>query len=617
MLQLGILSISCARTTQPEPGQEIAWAAYGRDGLGTRVSPASGITRDNVHQLEVAWTYRTGEADSRFATTEPTSFQATPVMVDGSMYLSTPLGRVISLDPATGQERWVFDPEIRRDIRYGDFASRGVSTWVDDEARLGAACHRTIYVATAQSELIALDAHDGRPCVAFGRDGRVDLKQGLRIPPFEAGAYTVTSPPVVANGLVVVGSSIGDNSRPNPASGEIRAFDARTGALRWTLGSRAAGSEPIRPNEWRGDDRRTAGAANAWSIMSVDPERDLVFVPTSSPAPDYYGALRLGSNRYANSIVALRLSTGALVWEFQTVHHDLWDYDNAAQPTLATLTHDGAEIQPCCRPRRPACCSSSTVKPASQSSRSRNAGSRRATFRAKKAAPTQPFTARIPPLSPHGFTPEDAWGVNEADRAACRVVFEGLRNQGIFTPPGTRGTLAIPSNIGGAHWGGVPSIPWTDCSPASKPGCIDGAADSARRIRWRSLSCGGRTPRSRLRIQHDARHPLCHAPSHRAQLLRGCPARRHHGARSSPSTSRMVACCGKRLSARSPGRSAQSGQHKSERNGVPPIWAVPISTAGGIVFIAAALDCWLRAYTSKPVGNSGVDRCRRADGRLP
>src|SRR6266576_3651900 len=202
--------------------QEVDWSANGRDVQGSRYSPASQITRTNVGRLDVAWTYRTGETDPRFKTAKATAFEATPLVVDGTMYIGTPLGRVIALDPATGRERWVFDPQIRRDVSYGDFASRGVSTWLDESAPAGAVCRRRIFVATAQSQLFALDSRDGRPCVAFGKNGMVDLTAGLRIPPFEPGAYSLTSPPFVVNGLVITGSSIADNSRPNPASGAVR-----------------------------------------------------------------------------------------------------------------------------------------------------------------------------------------------------------------------------------------------------------------------------------------------------------------------------------------------------------------------------------------------------------
>ena len=435
--------------------QEISWVANGRDVQGTRYLPASEIARENVGRLEVAWTYHTGETDPRFATRKPAAFEATPLVVDGTMFVGTPLGRVIALDPATGRERWIFDPQIARDVTYGDFASRGVSTWLDASAPADARCRRRIFVATAQSQLFAIDARDGTVCSMFGRGGSVNLKEGLRIPPFEPQAYSMTSPPVVVNDTVVTGSSVADNSRPDLPSGEVRAFDARTGALKWTWDPIPQDPRDPAYGEWRGAIAHKTGAANAWSVLAADPERDLVFVPTGSAAPDYYGALRLGNNRYANSIVALKASTGRVVWSFQTVHHDLWDYDNASPPALVTITKDGARVPAVLQANKngmlyvlnretgaPVFPIEERAVPASD-------------IPVEQASPTQPFTATIAPLSPHRFTVDQVWGLNDADRAACRAAIEGLRNDGIFTPPSTRGTLVMPSNIGGAHWGGV------------------------------------------------------------------------------------------------------------------------------------------------------------------
>ena len=435
--------------------QELDWSANGRDVQGTRYSPAAEITRENVSRLEVAWTYRTGETEPRFKTTKPTAFEATPLVVDGTMYVGTPLGRVVALDPSTGHERWVFDPGIARDVTYGDFASRGVSTWLDEAAPTDAACRRRIFVATAQSQLFALDARDGKPCTTFSRGGSVNLAEGLRIPPFEKQAYTITSPPIVVNGLVVTGSSIGDNSRPDTASGEVRAYDARSGALKWTWDPIPQDPQDPAYGEWRGAMAHKSGAANAWSVLAADPERDLVFVPTTSAAPDYYGALRLGDNRYANSVAALRASTGKLVWSFQTVHHDLWDYDNASPPAFVTVTRLGARMPMVLQATksgmlfvlngetgRPIFPVEERAVPASD-------------IPLEEAARTQPFTTLPPPLSPHSLSIDQVWGITDADREACRSAIAGLRNEGIFTPPSLQGTLVLPSSIGGAHWGGV------------------------------------------------------------------------------------------------------------------------------------------------------------------
>ena len=421
--------------------------------LAGQVAPR--ITPQNISRLQVAWTYRTGEAGDRFATSKPASLEATPLVVDGSMYIGTPLGRVIALDPVTGQERWVFDPKIARNIPYGDFASRGVSTWLDEAAPPDSPCRRRIYAATAQAQLIALDARDGEPCRAFGSNGIVDLKVGLRIPPFEPQAYSITSPPLAVSGVVITGSSIGDNSRPDPASGEVRGFDARTGRLRWTWDPIPQDASDPAYAQWRGAMAHKGGGANAWSRLVADAERDLVFVPTGSAAPDYYGVLRLGDNRYANSIVALRATTGRLVWAFQTVHHDLWDYDNASPPALVTVRRNGVAVAAVLQ----------TTKTGMMFVLERDTG--RPVFPVEErpvpasdipeeqTSRTQPFTSLTPPLSPHRFAANEVWGITSADRDACRAAIAPLRNEGIFTPPSTRGTLLMPSRIGGVNWGGV------------------------------------------------------------------------------------------------------------------------------------------------------------------
>ncbi len=464
MTRATVLAITCLlacrspSTLPPRPASEsgsVEWRSYGRDPGGSRYAPIDDISRDNVARLRVAWTYRTRETDSAFATRRETSLETTPLVVDGTMYLATPLGRVIALDPATGLERWVFDPGVDRRINFGDFTNRGVTTWLDASASPSAACRRRIFVAVIDARLIALDARTGRPCADFGANGTVDLRVGLRNPPFETAEYEVTSPPAIVGGMLVVGSAVADNSRADAASGEVRGFDARTGALRWTW-------DPIPQNPadpayatWIGDRAHTTGAANAWSVIAADTGRGLVFVPTGSPSPDYYGGERRGDNRYANSIVALRAATGEVVWHFQTVHHDLWDYDNASPPALATVRIGGGQRDVVVQATKTGMLfvldreTGAPVFPVEERAVPAS------TVPGEAASPTQPFTVRTPPLSPHGFRRDDVWGATPADRAACLEAISPLRNEGIFTPPSLEGTLVMPSNIGGAHWGGV------------------------------------------------------------------------------------------------------------------------------------------------------------------
>ncbi len=432
---------------------QLDWPFYGRTAGGTRFSPLARITRDNVSKLVVAWRYHTGEPVLELS--KQPSLQVTPIVVDNVMYLSTPLGKVMALDPATGREIWRYDARINPKAGYGDFASRGVATWVDSTLKPGAPCRRRIFVATMDARLIALDAASGYPCAAFGVEGTIGLRETLRIRPAFPTAYEVTSPPLVVNDLVITGSAIADNSRPAPASGEVRAFDARTGALRWTW-------DPIPQNPkdpafatWRNGSAARTGAANVWSVMAADPARDLVFLPTSSAAPDYYGALRLGDNRYANSIVALRASTGAVVWHFQTVHHDLWDYDNASPPALVNATRDGKTLPAVVQATKTGqlfVLHRETGVPIFPVEERQVPSS---TVPGEEASPTQPFTTITPPLSPHSFTVDQAFGITPEAQAACKQMIAGLRNEGIFTPPSLEGTLVIPSNVGGAHWGGV------------------------------------------------------------------------------------------------------------------------------------------------------------------
>ena len=436
----------------PAPGD---WPAYGRDPGGARFSPLTQITRDNVTRLQVAWTYHTGIPDMSGMSHRPPALEVTPLVVDGAMYLGTPTGIVVALDPATGVERWRYDAGVDPHRGYGDFASRGVAYWRDSRAGSGAACARRIFATTIDARLVALDAATGRPCAEFGKNGALDLRVGLRVPPVEFQAYEVTSPPLVVGNLVITGSAVADNSGPAPASGEVRAFDARTGALKWTFDPIPQDTSDPAYRTWGDGSASRTGAANVWSIMVADPARDLVFLPTSSPAPDYFGGLRPGENRYANSIVAVRASTGRVVWHFQTVHHDLWDYDNAAPPTLVTVTQGATRIPAVLQATKSGMLfvlDRETGRPVFPVEERPVPGS---TVPGETASPTQPFTALTPPLSPLRYSADDAWGPTPEARAACRAMISALRNDGAFTPPSLEGTMAVPSNIGGAHWGGV------------------------------------------------------------------------------------------------------------------------------------------------------------------
>lgn len=443
--------------------RESDWPTYGNDPGGMRYSALSQINRENVSHLKVAWVFHTGDISDGKDGRKRSGFETTPIFVDGTLYLTTPFSRVIALDPITGNERWAYDPKIDRTLDYGDgLINRGVATWLDPLSRAGHPCRRRIFEATLDARLVALDAATGRPCKDFGEDGHVDLRN---VPGYtdrdsgesRRGWYHMTSPPAVIDDLVVVGSAIDDNHRTDMPSGVVRAFDVRTGSLRWSW-------DPIPRNMTQADSREKwdTGAANAWSVMSVDPARDLLFVPTGSASPDYYGGLRPGDDKWADSVVALHAKSGQIAWGFQLVHHDLWDYDTASPPLLATLTHDGKRTEVVIQGNKTGFLYvlnrdtgkpvfSVVERPVPQSD-----------VPGEITSPTQPFPVAPPPLAPQKLSAADAWGLTPADQEACRDAISRLRNQGIFTPPSTGGTLAVPGNVGGMNWSGSAFDPQRD-----------------------------------------------------------------------------------------------------------------------------------------------------------
>jgi len=445
----------------PSGGPTSEWEVYGASPGGARYSPLTQITPANVDRLEIAWTYHTGdvsEGGEGAPAANASSFQATPIVVEGTLYLPTAFSRVVALDPETGEERWSFDPRLDLSARYAEIAARGVTAWLDPERGPGEACRRRIFLAHRGARLHALDAATGEPCADFGAGGEVDLTAGIarvRDPDYHRPNYGVTSPPVTIGDLVVLGSAIGDNQWVEDPPGVVRAYDARTGKLRW-------GWDPIPRREgdpaweeWSPESRRKNGGANAWSILSVDPERDLVFVPTGSASPDFYGGERPGDNRWANSVVALRGSTGEFVWGFQVVHHDLWDYDVPAQPTLVTLRRDGEEIPAVAQATKMGLVYLLHRETGESLFPIEERPVPRSDVPGERASATQPFPTLPPPLVPHQLTPDEAWGLTPWDRGKCREALRALRYDGIFTPPSLQGTLLYPGGAGGTNWGSV------------------------------------------------------------------------------------------------------------------------------------------------------------------
>jgi len=417
---------------------DTGWPSYGSDPGGMRYSSAHQIDRANVNQLHLAWTYRTGAMDEKTELVRKAAFEATPILIENRLFLSTPYNHVLALDPQTGAKAWEYDAQVDLSKNRSEVTSRGVSAWVEPKAKAGQACRLRIFLGTLDGRLIALDGGTGKPCLDFGSKGMVDLTQGVDLAKQWSGGYEVTSAPAISGDLVVVGSSVADNWKVDTERGIVRAYDVRSGKLRWIWN----------PTPWADKTTPRTGASNAWSTLSVDPEHDLVFIPTGSAAPDYYGGIRKGNNKWANSVVALRASTGELVWGFQVVHHDLWDYDVAPQPTLFPWK-DGT----------PAVVVNTKIGHVFVLNRLTGAPLLPVEERAvpksdipgEDASPTQPFSTIS--LVPEGVSASDAWGPTPEDLKWCQDKIKSLRAEGMFTPPSLQGTAVFPGNVGGVNWG--------------------------------------------------------------------------------------------------------------------------------------------------------------------
>ncbi|MCP4908908.1 MAG: pyrroloquinoline quinone-dependent dehydrogenase [bacterium] len=429
------------------------WRHWGGTRGASHHSELKQITPENVRSLEVAWTHRSGDYFDGSGSSKVSSLQVTPLVVNDLLYYCTPFMRVFALDPETGEERWSFDPDFKE--RHGEgpypLICRGVAYWEDSDAEPGAVCSKRIFYGTADSELHALDADTGKSCEGFGERGRVALREGIgEAPPWE---YHPTSPPQVIRDRVVIGALVADNVRVDAPGGVVRAFDARTGELEWAW-------DPVPPN-WPSEPdpetgrRFTPGTPNIWSIITGDAERGIVYVPTGNPSPDLFGGLRNGLDYYGSSTVALDAETGKVLWNYQYVHHDVWDYDTPSPPTLFQAEGVGGGVPGLIQ----------TTKMGHVFLLDRETGEplypveERAVPQGgvpeENLSPTQPFPTHPKPLHPLVLSPKDAFGFTPLDRADCRRLVESNRYEGIFTPPSVAGTIQMPHTSGGMNWGGV------------------------------------------------------------------------------------------------------------------------------------------------------------------
>ncbi|MND29810.1 Quinate/shikimate dehydrogenase (quinone) [compost metagenome] len=428
------------------------WQHYGRTPTGTRFAPLEQITPENVSNLEVAWTFRTGEiADAG------SENQNTPVQVGDTLYICTPLNKVFAVDANTGKEIWRYDAKVQnqkvwnrcRGVSYYDAtevsdAVRSASTAVQD-------CPQRVILSTLDSRLIALDAKTGQECQSFGMNGQVSLKQGMG--EVKPTYYMGTSPVTVAGNLLIVGGWVYDNLETKEPSGVIRAFNAATGELEWAwdLGNPSITKYPP-PGE-----TYTRGTPNMWSTAAYDSKLGLVYVPLGNSTPDFWGGHRSeAANRYASSVVALDYKTGRERWAYQTVHHDIWDYDIPSQPALYDVPDGNGGNQPALI---------QTTKTGNIFMLNRETGKPitevversvpQQELAGDKTAPTQPFSVGMPYIGQEKLTEQDMWGATIYDQLLCRIQFRSLRYEGAFTPPGTTASLQHPGNFGGMNWGSV------------------------------------------------------------------------------------------------------------------------------------------------------------------
>jgi quinoprotein glucose dehydrogenase len=428
--------------------QQSGWAAYGGDLAGTRFSASTQITRDNLQHLHPVWTFHTHALDQPRSGSDDASFETTPILSHDVLYLTSPFDVVFALDARTGQQRWSFDPHVGHLVSGSMVASRGVALWESSKPLSPGQCSRRLLFGTLDARLLAIDADTGTPCPSFGQAGAIDLHKDVY--PQNFGFYELTSAPTIVGNIVVVGSSVGDNQQVDSESGLVRAFDVVTGKQLWSW-------EPL---PWAVNNRPRTGAGNTWSTISADPALGLVYLPTGSASPDYWGGLRPGDNRDADSIVALDVHTGKKVWAFQLVHHDLWDYDVASQPLLFTF-RDGT----------PAVAVSTKMGQVFVFDR-RNGNPLypieerpvpQTDVPGEVTSPTQPFSS-LPPVGPLTLPLNDdpgVWHRSLWNRLVCKVKLSGLRYDGIYTPPSLGGTIFYPGNLGGINWGSAAFDPAT------------------------------------------------------------------------------------------------------------------------------------------------------------
>ncbi len=422
-------------------GQE--WPVYGGNPAGTKYSPLTHIHRTNVHQLKPVWVYRCDDMRERPATT----IECNPLAIDGTLYLTTPGLKLVALEAASGKERWRFDPFQGAG---GRGVNRGITYWQSgDDRRL---------FLPAGSYVYAIEARSGKRIESFGTQGRIDLREGMDQDLFNLSVST-SSPGVVYQDLIIFGSSVGEGPAP-AAPGHIRAYDVRTGKRRWIFHTIPHPGEPGYET-WPPDAWKTLGGCNAWGGLTLDADRGIVFCGTGSASYDHFGGNRVGANLYANCVLALDAATGQRKWHFQTLHHDLWDYDLPCPPTLISTLHAGRQIDAVAQPTKTGFLfvldrlSGQPLHPVVERRVARSE------IPGEQSWPTQPIPSKPPPFAQQGFTESDITDLSPTATAAIRERLKTIRPAPLYEPPGLQATVVLPQFNGGAEWGGAAFDPNT------------------------------------------------------------------------------------------------------------------------------------------------------------
>ena len=453
-------AVGATAAAQDPSGSMVEWPYVGGDQGASKYSPLADIDVSNVERLEVAWTWEPNELPNQEFRTRPGSFEATPLMIDDVVYVSTMYTRVVALDAGTGEELWAFDPEAWRTGPEGGppggFKHRGVAVWPANADRTAGAGEEMRIFINSRDSLYAIDAADGALVSSFGDGGRV-LLTGQFPNPVTHEMFDQTSPPVVFEDLVIVGSRVPDRIQQRfDTPGSVQAFDVHTGERRWVFYTVPQSNDAFGADTWEDGSWRFTGHANVWGLMSLDAERGLLYLPTSTPSSDYWGGRRLGANLFAESLVCLDARTGEREWHFQAVHHGLWDYDFTSAPNLATLTVDGRTIDAVAEVSKQGFTyvfdrvTGEPVWPIEERPVDTDTD-----VPGEVVYPTQPFPTKPPPFARQGVSLADANDLTPEIHGIAVEELQTYRIGPLFTPPSLRGTLQRPRVDGGANWGGA------------------------------------------------------------------------------------------------------------------------------------------------------------------